>query len=68
MIICTLDFRHVINKYKQTKFSVVVGHISGNFGQDNKPIVCEKPSFGKKWGYYQCIHELLQNLTIFSTE
>ena len=24
MIICALDFRHVINKYKQTKFPVVV--------------------------------------------
>ncbi len=24
MIVCRLDVRHVINKYKQTKFSVVV--------------------------------------------
>jgi hypothetical protein len=68
MIICALDFRHVINKYKQTKFSVVVDILLETVGHDSRPIVCGKPQFGKKMGYYHCIHELLQNLTIFSTE
>ena len=68
MIICALDFRHVINKYKQTKFSVVLEILLETAGHDSKPIVCGKPQFGKKMGYYHCIHELLQNLTIFSTE
>jgi len=39
-----------INKYKQTKLSVVVDILTEPHGYYNKPIVCWEPSFGKKAG------------------
>jgi len=66
MVVCRLDFRHVMNKYKQTKLLVVCYILPGS--RLRQPGRLTKRVFWKKKRQYHRIHELLLNLTIFSTE